>query len=76
MRTTTLAPGAADEQQLSLWRGRDRWVRRFEVASHSRDGVIYVVAIDAGGAWGCSCPAWVHDPKRSPCKHISAARRH
>lgn len=61
--------------QLPLFAGRDRWVRRFPVASSSDPDTSYTVATDAAGRWGCSCPAWVHDPLRKPCKHIVAFRQ-
>lgn len=62
-------------QQLPLWRGTDRWVRRFSVASLTDPKKAYVVAVDAAGQVGCSCPAWTHDPKRRACKHIRTWRR-
>lgn len=61
--------------QLPLFAGRDRWVRRFAVESASDPATTYTVATDAAGRWGCSCPAWVHDPLRRPCKHIAAFRQ-
>ena len=61
---------AADDRQIDLFRGRDRWVRRWEVPSTTGDAT-YIVAVDAAGNWGCSCGAWVHDSKRRPCKHIA-----
>lgn len=60
--------------QLALFRGADRWVHRQTVPSSSTEGKSYVVASDAAGRWGCSCPAWIYDPTRPACKHIRAAR--
>lgn len=64
---------ATPRLQLSLFRGPDRWVSRQVVASSSQPGRRYTLARDAAGAWGCSCPAWVYDPLRRPCKHIRLA---
>ncbi|MFW6012268.1 MAG: SWIM zinc finger family protein [bacterium] len=66
-------PGLSLEQ-LPLFAGADRWVRRLRVASETEPGVVYTVAVDAAGRWGCSCPAWIYDPARPACKHIRAAR--
>jgi hypothetical protein len=60
--------------QLRLFATRpDRWRDRRRVPSTSRPGEAYTVARDAAGRWGCSCPAWTHDPTRQPCKHLLAA---
>lgn len=67
-------PPAAGLEQLALFAGADRWVLRFRVASETEAGALYTVAIDAAGRWGCSCPAWIYDPTRAPCKHIRALR--
>ena len=48
----------------------DKWVQRWEVASHSNPNRTYTVAIDAEGNWGCSCPAWTRHMPRKDCKHI------
>ncbi len=56
--------------QLALFRGAERWVKRFHVPSTTTPGRRYVVAVDAAGGWGCSCAAWIYDPRRRPCKHI------
>lgn len=73
--------GAADTrgadragQQLALWRGGDRWVKRWHVESLTVPGRRYVVAIDAVGKWGCSCGAWIYASSRSACKHIRQFR--
>ncbi len=64
----------SSSQQLPLWRGADRWVQRFSVPSLTDPERAYVVAIDATGELGCSCPAWTHDPERKACKHIRRFR--
>jgi hypothetical protein len=68
------AASALTLEQLPLFAGADRWVLRFRVVSESDPRIAYAVAIDAGGRWGCSCPAWIYDPTRRPCKHIRALR--
>lgn len=52
-----------------------RWKDLYKVESDSRPGVSYVVARDASGAWGCSCPAWIFHTPRKDCKHITDVRR-
>ena len=69
------SPTAPLPRQLDLFRARDRWVRRWTVASTTDPERCYTVAVDAAGAMGCSCPAWVHDPERKPCKHLRAFER-
>ncbi len=59
-------------QLLPLWRGADRWVRRFQYPCLTDPECRYAVAIDTEGKWGCSCPAWTHAPKRKACEHIRA----
>ncbi len=65
---------SSDPQQLALFRGRDRWVRRLEVPSTTVPGRTYTLACDAAGSWACSCPAWVYQAApaadREPCKHL------
>ena len=61
-------------EQLPLFRSADRWVVRFRVASETDPRVSYTVAVDAAGRWGCSCPAWIYDPERTPCKHVRSVR--
>lgn len=61
-------------RQLGLWRGGDRWVRRWNVASTTTPGRAYVVAVDPAGGWGCSCGAWIYDAQRAACKHIRRFR--
>lgn len=57
-------------EQLPRFASADRWVLHFRVASATDARLAYTVAVDAAGRWRCSCPAWVYDPARSPCKHI------
>src|SRR5574340_1139609 len=58
-----------------------QWIgRRWSVESTTHDGTEYVVATDAAGNFGCSCPAWKFQRKRLrekygddwQCKHIAA----
>jgi hypothetical protein len=44
-----------------------KWIKRWEVPS-SRSTAHWIVAIDADGNYGCSCPVWKF--KREECKHI------
>lgn len=67
-------PAAASLEQLPLFRAADRWVVRFRVASETDPRVSYTVAVDAAGRWGCSCPAWIYDPERRPCKHVRSVQ--
>jgi len=60
--------------QLHLFVAADRWVERHIVLSTTDDGVSYTIGVDKGGRYGCSCPAWIYDPKRQDCKHIRAFR--
>jgi hypothetical protein len=54
--------------QGSLFGPRDRWLHRWRVASRSTPGKRYTVAVDAAGAWGCSCFGWIYH--RARCHHI------
>jgi len=67
----TLAGSITGDQpnQLTLWRGRDRWIRRWAVPS-TTDDTTYTVAVDAAGNFGCSCPGWIYTVPRTDCKHI------
>lgn len=56
--------------QLALWRGRDRWVRRWQVPSTTDETATYTVAVDAAGNFGCSCRGWIYTVPRTDCKHI------
>lgn len=51
----------------------DRWVKRWSVPSESKTDLVYTVAVDADGIFGCSCPSWTRNRKRlqhQKCKHI------
>jgi len=55
-----------------------KWIERWSIGSDTRDAE-YIVAVDAGGNYGCSCPAWKFQRKRMlaknpawTCKHIQA----
>ena len=52
----------------------DKWVQRWEVASHSNPSKTYTVAIDADGIYDCSCPAWTRHMPRKDCKHIQQVK--
>lgn len=69
------SPAPDSSPQLPLFRARDRWVKRWTVSSSTDPQISYTVAVDAAGNLGCSCPAWVHDKERRPCKHLVAFRR-
>lgn len=56
--------------QARLFGPRDRWVRRWRVASRTVPGRAYTVAVDRAGRWGCSCPGWIYH--RARCGHIAA----
>ncbi len=56
--------------QLALWRGADRWLKRIQVPSVTTPEHHYTIGIDVAGQLGCSCPAWIYDSRRRPCKHI------
>jgi Fanconi anemia group M protein len=43
-------------------------LRSWRVPSQSRLGVEYVVSVDDGGVWSCTCPHYTY--RRSICKHI------
>ncbi|MBU1067682.1 hypothetical protein KKE60_07825 [Patescibacteria group bacterium] len=51
----------------------DKWIHRWIVESESGHGS-YTVGQDAGGNWGCSCPAWTRHVPRRDCKHITTVR--
>jgi hypothetical protein len=51
-----------------------RWKDLYNVPSHSRASVSYIVAIDDSGRWGCSCPQWKFHTPRRDCKHISEVK--
>jgi len=53
---------------------KSKWVKRWEVPSDTRADTSYVVAIDADGNWGCSCPVWKF--QRVECKHIRYVKDH
>ena len=44
------------------------WVERWSVPSKSNPNLSYVVAKNATGDFGCSCPVWKFH--RRTCKHI------
>lgn len=69
-RNLPLDPPTLGLEQLSLFRESNRWVKKWGVASETSDGVVYVMAVDTFGSYGCSCPSWVHDSKRRECKRI------
>lgn len=50
----------------------DKWVRRWDVPSASDADTTYVVAIDAEGNYGCSCPRWKF--RRLECHHIAEVK--
>jgi len=70
MKSDQQHPETDSSSQLALFRGSDRWVQRFSVASTSRSGVIYTIGVDAAGELGCSCPAWIYSSSRAACKHL------
>lgn len=49
---------------------KDRWTRRWKVQGTGHE---WIVAIDAAGAYGCSCPVWKF--RREECHHIAAVKR-
>lgn len=49
----------------------DKWVKRWDVPSSSGTKT-YVVAIDADGGYGCSCPHWTN--RRTDCRHIGEVK--
>jgi hypothetical protein len=50
----------------------DRWIIRWKVPSESDPDKTYIVARDAEGEYGCSCPVWKF--RRQECKHIRAVK--
>lgn len=45
-----------------------KWVKKWDVGSHSTPGEFYVVSLAEDGSYGCSCPRWKF--KRVQCGHI------
>ena len=50
----------------------DKWTKRWKVASSSDERRYWVVAQDAEGGYGCSCPVWKF--KRQECHHIKGVK--
>jgi hypothetical protein len=43
-------------------------LRSWRVPSQSRPGVEYIVSVDDGGVWSCTCPHYTY--RHTICKHI------
>lgn len=52
---------------------KDKWIKRWPVRNSKNTGN-WIVAIDADGNYGCSCPVWKF--KRQECKHIRFIKEH
>jgi len=47
------------------------WAQQWDVGSHSKSGVTYVVSLKRDGTYACACPAWKFAKAPKPdCGHI------
>jgi hypothetical protein len=46
-----------------------KWIKRWEIQSHSDPDKTYTVALAEDGSYGCSCPQWKF--RRRQCRHIA-----
>lgn len=65
--------------QIGLFEARpDPWARRWRVASRSGAGASYVVALHAGGWYGCTCKGWIFQlgtqAQHRDCHHIQQVK--
>lgn len=51
-----------------------KWVKQWDVPSHSNPKKKYVVSKADDGTFGCDCPVWKF--RRQECKHIEQVKHH
>jgi len=51
-----------------------RWVKQWDVPSHSNPDKLYKVSQAEDDTFGCDCPVWKF--RRLECKHIQQVKRH